>query len=514
MGLDSTQLANVLDVLPMPVLLLDAQGAIHYANRQAVSTFGYAPGEMLRMSLGHLMPPSRRAARLLAWKSFAKAPYTTTVGRAQQAFMLARNGERLPVEIHLSPIVQPSGAVWIIGVFDLLDRAAIRPEPRAPRAGTAGRDAPFTLPQPATQQEQTGQWAAEPNISGLVHLVSHPIICIQRDGVIRIWNAAAEDLFGYREDEALGRPITILWPQDPAGEIPQQLAQSLTGNTVVVPETVRVTKDGTRITVSAVYLPFFEASGAIGSVAVIFQDLSISRRQQIDQRQYIAKVAHEMKSPLATIKSIISGLRDSEIPRSAADQAQYLVEIEEETDRLANLIRNFLDLTSLESGGFRLYLEACHLQDIVDSRRRTLDVFTKQHCFRLAIAPDLPPIWADFDQVGRMLINLVANAAAYSPAGSMITLSASHGGPGASAIVSVADQGIGISDEEGVRIFQPFVRGSSSVQSGKTGYGIGLSLVKAIAEAHGGQVWFERRQTGGTIFSVSIPVAEPESPSS
>ena len=220
---------------------------------------------------------------------------------------------------------------------------------------------------------------------------------------------------------------------------------------------------------------------------------------------FVANVSHDLKTPLSVIRMFGETLEMGRVTDAARRQEYYRV-ITRESERLSRLIDNVLDFSRIE-GGRRTY-------DIVPTAvepliRDTLEAFAyplAQGGFKVEtrVAPDLPEVPMDTDAVGQALANLIDNAIKYSRHRRAIAVDAVlvHG----ELAISVADEGMGIPAEEQRKIFEKFYRVGRSETQGRRGTGVGLALVKHVAEAHHGRVTVESQAGAGSRFTLWLPV--------
>ena len=223
---------------------------------------------------------------------------------------------------------------------------------------------------------------------------------------------------------------------------------------------------------------------------------------------FVANVSHDLKTPLSLIRMYGETLEMGRVSDQAKRQEYYRV-ITRESERLSRLIDNVLDFSRIE-GGRRTY-------DIVPTAveplvRETLEAFgyvLAQEGFKVevAVGPGLPEVPMDADAVGQALANLVDNAIKYSGERKAIRVGAALRDGWLA--LSVADEGIGIPPEEQPRIFEKFYRVGRSETQGRRGSGVGLALVRHVAEAHGGRVTVESRPGAGSRFTLELPLVRP-----
>jgi two-component system sensor histidine kinase KdpD len=218
-------------------------------------------------------------------------------------------------------------------------------------------------------------------------------------------------------------------------------------------------------------------------------------------RTLLNSVSHELRTPLAAITSAASGLRDAGDLNPA--QQSLAGELDEAAARLNRLVRNLLDLSRLEAGHLRPNPDWHDLRDVVQLAVQTLGQSLAQHPLRLNLPPDLPPVKLDATLTEQILVNLIGNAAAHTPASTPIELTA-HA-EAKLLVLEVADRGPGLPSGDLSRLFDRFQRGPDATPGGT---GLGLSLVKGFSEAQGGTVEAGNRAGGGAVFTVRLPLAK------
>src|SRR5262249_27230849 len=191
----------------------------------------------------------------------------------------------------------------------------------------------------------------------------------------------------------------------------------------------------------------------------------------------LSSVSHDLRTPLT---AIIAATHELKTAKKTADPA-LLAEIENQSERLSRFVSNMLDMVRVEAGGLQLNLEAVDLTEAVASAADDLREELSEHPIKLSIAPDLPLVRVDPQLFHQCLVNLIQNAAKYSPSSKPITVQAERGRDGVS--LSIIDEGPGLPDGEERRVFETFVRLEGSDRKGGTG--LGLAIVKGFAEAMG-----------------------------
>jgi len=218
----------------------------------------------------------------------------------------------------------------------------------------------------------------------------------------------------------------------------------------------------------------------------------------------LSSVSHDLKTPLAAITGAASSLLDDE----AGARHELVQTIGKEADRLNRLIQNLLDMTRLESGAVQVRKEWHALEEIVGASLTRLDERLRQHPVTTRIPADFPLLPLDGVLVEQVLVNLLENVVKYTPPGTPIEIMAAVAD--GEARISVADRGPGIPPGSEERVFDKFYCLRTTGTDG--GVGLGLTICRAIVEAHGGRIWAENRDGGGAQFQFSMPLggAPPE----
>lgn len=225
------------------------------------------------------------------------------------------------------------------------------------------------------------------------------------------------------------------------------------------------------------------------------------------RRQLLADVSHELKTPLAAIRGYAETLAMPEVQLEDDTRRRYLEIVGDEAVQLERIVGDLLDLARLESGGLTLVCGEVPVGQLFRrvADRHERDMLEKQVTLETSIAAGMPGIWCDAARLEQALQNLVANALRHTPEGGQITLAAARAGDGARLVVR--DTGPGIPEEHLPHIFDRFYKSDASRTDpySKSGSGLGLSIVKAIVERHGGAVAAANVPSGGAEFTITLP---------
>jgi signal transduction histidine kinase len=266
------------------------------------------------------------------------------------------------------------------------------------------------------------------------------------------------------------------------------------------------TRDGRSVPVEASYGLIRDEEGHLARVVVVFRDISQQEELGRLRAEIVANVSHELRTPLALIKGYATTLLSPGLPMNETQTRRFLQNVSTAADRLGRMIDDLLCASRLESQQLQLRPQPFDL----GAKVRQMLAWFQPHAPGVGLEADLPAgeigVWADPDRVEQVLVNLLSNAAKYSPAGSRIVVQARLLGEPPRAMVHVIDEGLGIAPEHLPRIFDRFYLTEQS----KKGVGLGLYICKALVEAMGGEIWVVSEMGQGSTFSFSLPAkAEP-----
>jgi two-component system sensor histidine kinase BaeS len=243
----------------------------------------------------------------------------------------------------------------------------------------------------------------------------------------------------------------------------------------------------------------------LARLALSFNQMA-ARLEQTEARrlELIGNVAHELRTPLSSIKGYMEGLIDGVLPAGAATFQQ----VYREADRLQRLVYDLQELSQVEAGAFDLNLQPTSVMNLVKAVMARLDrqFEDKGVALEIDVPSNLPPVQVDGDRIGQVLLNLVGNALQYTPAGGEVCLRARR--EGGMVRLAVEDSGIGIAPEHLPRVFERFYRVDRSRSRVGGGSGIGLTIARHLVEAHAGQIGVTSDGLDqGSTFSLTLPIA-------
>src|SRR6266513_6081213 len=272
-------------------------------------------------------------------------------------------------------------------------------------------------------------------------------------------------------------------------------------------ETIELTRGGVEPRVMEVSIvPLHERSVPENGAVLLFHGVSHLRKVEKMRRDFVANVSHELRTPLSIFSGYLETLIDD--PHQPPGELLRILEVmERHSNRLNALVEDVLSLARLESPGMELTLSEVDLPELLHSIMRDWEkrFAAKQLKSHLNFPGNLPRPRADETRLQELIYNLLDNAVKYSKPGGTIFLRAEPAGD--SVRISVADQGIGIPENDLPRIFERFYRADKSRSGEHSGTGLGLSIVKHIAQLHGGSVQAKSELGKGTPISVLLPIS-------
>ncbi|NEP36921.1 two-component system sensor histidine kinase NblS, partial [Moorena sp. SIO3B2] len=368
--------------------------------------------------------------------------------------------------------------------------------------------------------------AEKAKLETLVSTIADGAVLIDTNFQVMLVNPTARRIFGWEEQDIVGKNVLYHLPDVVTMELTRPLYQMATADKQT--ETERESREGeefritltkpvsrtVRILLSKVLNQYREN---IKGIAITVQD--ITREVELNQAKsnFISNVSHELRTPLFNIKSFIETLHDYDEKLSEAKRKEFLDTANRETDRLTRLVNDVLDLSRLES--CRIYqLEPFDIVRPIEQTLRTYQLNARDQTIELAqeIEPDLPPVMGHYDLLLQVLANLVGNSLKFTESGGRVVIRAYQLEPelntkeGKDRVrIEISDTGIGIAPEDQQAIFDRFFRVENRVHT-LEGTGLGLSIVRNIIERHHSRVNLVSEVGVGTTFWFDLEVCEEQ----
>jgi PAS domain S-box-containing protein len=351
----------------------------------------------------------------------------------------------------------------------------------------------------------------ERRIQTILESAPDPFIGVDFCGRITDWNPRAEALFGWRRDEVLGRQLTeVLIPQRfraSAEKALRHFAASrqapASGATI---ERRVVDRAGREIEVE-LRVGLID-TGKLQLLCAFMHDISQRKEVERLKSEFVSTVSHELRTPLTSVYGSLRLLATG-VGGTLPPQGQQLLEMSTRScERLIRLINDVLDVERIESGRLALRLQRLNMKDLLERALHDTAPFARDHEVRLQVdAADDAWVDADGDRIIQVIVNLLSNAAKFSPRGDEVRVSLDV--QAGRARIAVLDHGPGIPADFHGRVFERFAQADGSDRREKGGTGLGLNICRSIVHAHGGTIGFDSEPGLRTEFWFELPLATP-----
>ncbi|HEX6986164.1 MAG TPA: PAS domain S-box protein, partial [Planctomycetaceae bacterium] len=468
------------------VYMLDPGGHVVTWNLGAERIKGYTTAEILGKHLSTFYPPEDRHKAAEALRTAAETGHFEG-----EAWRIRKDGTRF---------------------WGLVSLTALRDD-----AGELKGFAKITRDLTERKRAEEGLRATQLKYELLMAGVKeYAVFFMDTEGRVIDWSPAAERLLGYSQAEILGRHLRTFFPpeQHGPGGTPEVVLKAAAAKGSTEEESWHVRKGGDLFWGSGITSALRDETGRLKGFAKVLLDRTEKKRTEealrdADRRkdEFLAMLAHELRNPLAPIRSGLDLLRmegvDSETVEIMSEQVGHVVRLVDDLLDVSRILRNKVDLK-------RTPVE---LAEVVRRAAETVRPMTEAEGQAFSVSLPDEPVWLDADPVrlAQVLSNLLTNASKYTEPGGRITLTAER--RGGEAVIRVADTGIGIDPDLLPHIFELFTQSERSIDRSQGGLGIGLTVVKSLVEMHGGTVTARSDGPGrGSEFAVRLPTIESPTP--
>jgi PAS domain S-box-containing protein len=370
------------------------------------------------------------------------------------------------------------------------------------------------------------------HFAAIVESTDDVVISKDLNGIIMSWNPAAERLYGYKFEEIVGRPVSILIPPERPDEEPAILERLRRGERIDHYETVRMARDGRRMNVSLTVSPIKDASGKVIGASKIARDITEQRRVQQEiarllageraarqdaeianktKDEFLAVLSHELRTPLTAMLGWLSILRGHKLDKQTTEHA--IETIERNAKAQAQLIEDLVDISRIVGGKLNLELRPLDLHPVINAAIEVIRPAAEAKDIKLEMNfdPSVGVVSGDPVRLQQVIWNLLSNAVKFTPKGGTIYIDFRRAG--SSAEVVVRDTGVGVSADFLPFVFERFRQAESPVTRSHRGMGLGLAIVRHLVELHGGTVSAQSEgENKGSTFWIRLPFVEANPP--
>ncbi|MEO6949019.1 MAG: PAS domain S-box protein [Ginsengibacter sp.] len=460
------------------IISVTLEGFITSWNPAATTMFGYTELEVIGKNISIIIPAERANEEVFfvsQIKSGKRIDHFETV-------RIAKDGSEKTIELSISPIRAKDGQ--IIGISKILQDISYKKEIEEKKA----------------------------ILAAIVDSSDDAIISKTIDGIITSWNHSAKKMFGYSEEEALGKHISIIIPPERIEEETIIIENIRSGNKVDHFETERITKDGTIKNISVTVSPIRNNKGIIIGASKTARDISLrieaeKQRKLYTERlkelnvykdEFMVMASHELKTPITVIMAnlqILKLLLEEDSKNAFVDKTL------KQTLKLSSLIGNLFEVSKIQAGRLVLNITTFDVDKLIKEVVADMQQTTRFHQIVYTGYPGIM-VSADIYKFEQVVVNILNNAIKYMPQPGNIYLKLEK--TDGSVIFTVSDNGVGIPEKDIESIFERFYRVSGSASS-FAGSGVGLYISSEIIKAHGGKIWAESQIGKGSTFYFSIP---------
>jgi PAS domain S-box-containing protein len=329
--------------------------------------------------------------------------------------------------------------------------------------------------------------------------VADGVLLLDRNGVVRLWNPAAEAITSIDSEDVVGRPAAEAIPgwKGAVDSVPVSATPDPGHDEVMIP--IETSKGERWIAISGVR--FF------GGTVYAFRDLTDARQLEEIKADFIATASHELRTPLAAVYGAAQTLLRHDFALDEVGRERFVSLIADESERLGRIVNEILLANQLDAGRLDIEFEPFDPHDLVERVVEATRTYAPPSVTLKIDAPeDLPRVSADLDKVRQVLVNLVENAIKYSPDGGEVQVGAKARDDFIR--FHVRDEGLGVPQHLQERIFEKFYRADPQMTRGVGGTGLGLYICKELIGRMGGRIWVESNGDKGSTFLFELQAAE------
>lgn len=485
----------IVESSPSAVLLVNNDGRIAYVNRQCEVLFGYTNSELIGQRVEILIPERYREGHPALRAGYGDNPTLRAMGTGRDLYALRKDGTEFQIEIGLNPLVLVDG-IWVL----------------------------------ATVVDITERKRSEERFRQVVESAPNAMLLVDRNGSITLANQQASVLFGYSQEELLHAQVEMLIPErfrPHHGALRDGFfAHAQTRYMGSGRDLVGLRKDGTEMPIEVGLNPIQTEDHLMVLASIV--DVS-ERRAQEELRakkeaaeaaykakgELLAIASHDLKNPLSSIAGLAEIMLDMKKaePGASEQDIEFLKSIHEASSHMFEVVKGILANEGLEQQGLAISEADIDLSALAtDLTQFAVPSAGRKHIqVTTAITPNIHFL-GDKTRLREAFDNYISNAIKYSPPGKAVTVSLAPTADGRWIEFGVRDQGPGLTDEDKSKLFGKFKKLSARPTAGESSTGLGLSIVKAIIELHGGQVGCDSVPGQGAYFWAQLPFRAPSNP--
>lgn len=334
----------------------------------------------------------------------------------------------------------------------------------------------------------------------------HVLYSMDKEGLITDWNNAAEQITGYKRDEVIGKFHGLIYtPEDNKNKIPREEMNKANSNGMAINERWHMRKDKTIFWGSGIVTPIRGETGNLLGFSKVMRDVTVRIEQEQRKDEFLSIASHELKTPLTSIKAYTQILAKRLTTSDDAKNVYFINKIDNQTNKLAILINDFLDISKIEAGKLVFNKKKFDLDALIKKIIIDFQYMTETHQIK-KIGKIKKTVYGDEDRISQVLTNLLTNAIKYSPDANEIIVRSKQNKD--TVTISVRDFGIGILKSKQKNIFDKYFQVNEKGGEGKKGFGLGLYIAAEILHRHKGKISVRSVKGTGSTFSFSLPISK------
>jgi len=333
----------------------------------------------------------------------------------------------------------------------------------------------------------------------ILSYIGEGLVVIDKEGKIITFNKAAESLLGWAENEAIGKNLTDIIQFDYKSSIEASMMHGRSSALFFI------RKDKTKFPAAITTTSYGHDKKILGTIT-LFRDVTVEQNIDKMKNEFISLASHQLRTPLSAIKWYTEMLLNGDAGKLLTAQQEYAQTIYTSTERMIDLVNLLLNITRIESGRIAVEPKPTDIKKMVDEivQEVAIRYKDKQQTIKVIANEALPQINVDPRLIRQVYVNLLTNAAKYSPEKTEVTVTLSKNNT--EILSEVKDNGVGIPEKDQDKVFGKFYRAGQLVTRENEGTGLGLYLVKDIVELSHGRIWFVSKEGKGTTFSFALPL--------
>jgi two-component system sensor histidine kinase EvgS len=504
---------GILETAVTPIITIDAHGIIHSFNPAAERLFGYASSEVLGRTINRLMPEPMASAHDGYLRRHLETGEKRIIGRGRDVVGLKRDGRQFPLHLSVGALQIGTEKMFVGIIADMTEKNAVDLELRRYRDHLEELVALATI-----------------EVKAIIKTAVNGIVTSDEDGRIRLFNPAAEAIFGWESEEVIGKNVSLLMAEPDARHHSAAMARytkSGTGRFVGVGrEVIALRRDGTTFP-AHIALGHSELSTGRHLFVAFIADISLEKRAEEELKlakssaeaaaqaksAFQANKSHEIRTPMNAIIGFAELLL-AKPHMPPEERARHTETILSSGRNLLGIINNVLDFSKGEAGKFTLEQARFHLANAVRDALRTLQLKSEEKKLALDLRVDasVPTrVIGDPTRLRQIVLNLVGNAIKFTDRGG-VTVEIRSADEPEFLHFSVKDTGIGMAPEQVGRVFESFTQADASTTRRFGGTGLGAAISQQLVHLMGGHIWIDSAPGVGSTFhfTVRLPAGDGE----